>query len=449
MDDTTLITWGDSAEANCRRLTNAHDKCVAWAKRFGAIFAPDKYQVIHFTKKRRVTEDLRSTVTIRGHNAERVDSLRVLGVWLDSSLSWKDHIKRAVQKGHSAFESMARITTSVWGPSVTKSRLIYTAIARPVMMYGSQVWAARPGQEISSTTKLAPLATIQNKCLREVMEAHKRTPIPAIERESEVPPLDLHIRSQTAQWAASTATMPVTRDINKALKAVWKAASRRRQPARGRRPRPAGPAPQSTMDDVREMVKQIKITSAARIATDANRGSNRPRTMQMRSTGTLIDSHFTEVWRQRWIAEVEKRRNHRARVWHSPWQLRPLSLYGDRPKHASTALFLLRTEVLGINSWLANVIPDHDPACGCGAPRQTLGHLLSFCPNTTQALARLMASTGSTNLRGLLDDKEKVGAATRWLLDTGALGQFRVAVEVEEEEVGTWRPFEALQDVSI
>jgi len=60
-----------------------------------------------------------------------------------------------------------------------------------------------------------------------------------------------------------------------------------------------------------------------------------------------------------------------------------------------------------------------------------------------------MASTGSTNLRGLLDDKEKVGAATRWLLDTGALGQFRVAVEVEEEEVGTWRPFEALQDVSI
>jgi hypothetical protein len=60
-----------------------------------------------------------------------------------------------------------------------------------------------------------------------------------------------------------------------------------------------------------------------------------------------------------------------------------------------------------------------------------------------------MASTGSTDLRGLLDDKEKVGAAARWLLDTGALGQFKVAMEVEEEDVNSWRPFEALQDVSI
>ena len=210
-----------------------------------------------------------------------------------------------------------------------------------------------------------------------------------------------------------------------------------------------GPAPQSTMDDVRKAVAEIKTISAARIAEEENRGSTRARTMQMRSTGTLIDSHFANVWRQRWMTEAEKRRNQRARVWHSPWTMRPLSLYGDRPKHTSTALFLLRTEVLGINAWLAKVIPNHDPACGCGAPRQTLGHLISFCPNTTQALTRLMASTGSTDIRGLLDDKEKVEAAARWLLDTGALGQFKIAIEVEEEDVNSWRPFEALQDVPI
>jgi hypothetical protein len=449
VDDTTLITWGDSATVNCQRLTNAHDKCVAWAKRFGAVFAPDKYQVIHFTKKKRITEDLRSTVTIRGQDAERVDSLRVLGVWLDPTLSWKDHIRRAVQKGHSAFESMARITTSVWGPSVRKSRLIYTAIARPVMMNGSQVWAARPGQEVSMTNKLKPLATIQNKCLRKVMGAYKRTPVAAIEREAEVPPLDLHIKSQTARWAATTASAPVTRDINDALKAVWKAASRRRQPARGRRPAPAGPAPRSTLNEVREAVRAIETTSAARIAAETSRGPVRQRTMQIRSTGTLIDSHFADVWRQRWEAEAEKRQNQRAKTWHSSWKLRPLALYGDRPKHEATALFLLRTEVLGINAWLATVIPDYSPACGCGAPRQTLGHLLSFCPDTTQALVRFLNSTGSSDLRGHLDDKEKVGAAARWLLDTGVLGQFKVAVEIEEEEVGTWRPFEALQDVSI
>ena len=50
MDDTTLITWGNSATENYYRLTRAHEKCVAWAKRFGAKFAPEKYQLIHFTK---------------------------------------------------------------------------------------------------------------------------------------------------------------------------------------------------------------------------------------------------------------------------------------------------------------------------------------------------------------------------------------------------------------
>jgi hypothetical protein len=141
------------------------------------------------------------------------------------------------------------------------------------MTYGSQVWTARPGQEISTTNKLVPLATIQNKCLRKVMGAYERTPVAAIERESEVPPLDLHIRSQTARWAADTVTAPVTRDINNALKAVWKAASRRRQPARGRRPAPAGPPPKSTLSEVREAVKMIEAASAARIAAETSQGS--------------------------------------------------------------------------------------------------------------------------------------------------------------------------------
>src|SRR5437588_2072393 len=43
VDNTTLITWGDSAKVNCGRLTLAHDKCLAWAKRFRAKFAPEKY----------------------------------------------------------------------------------------------------------------------------------------------------------------------------------------------------------------------------------------------------------------------------------------------------------------------------------------------------------------------------------------------------------------------
>ena len=121
--------------------------------------------------------------------------MRVLGVWLDPRLSWKDHISKAVSKGISAFESLARISTLVWGLLVRKTRLIYIVVVRPVMMYGSQVWSARSGDEIASQRKLQPLAVVQNKCIRKVMGAYKRTPVAAVEREAEVPPLDLYIKS--------------------------------------------------------------------------------------------------------------------------------------------------------------------------------------------------------------------------------------------------------------
>ncbi len=163
VDDTTLITWSDSAEVNCRRLTQAHEKCEAWAKRYGAKFAPDKYQLIHFTKRRK-NVDLTPTVTISGHEAELVTSLRVLGVWLDPTLSWKDHIEKATAKGIAAFDSMARITASTWGPSVRRSRLLYSAVARPIMTYGSQIWSINENGSPIAPSRTAELEKVQNKC---------------------------------------------------------------------------------------------------------------------------------------------------------------------------------------------------------------------------------------------------------------------------------------------
>jgi hypothetical protein len=172
VDDTTLVTWSDSAESNCKRLTAAHKKYRAWAKRFGAKFAPDKYQIIHFTKKRRVTTDLYSTIQIQGHKAELVPALRVLGVWLDPSLSWKDHILKATEKGIKAFESLARVTSSVWGPSVRKSRLLYTAVARPIMTYGSQIWTVNDKGGPMAQARTQAMAITQNRCLRKIIGAY-------------------------------------------------------------------------------------------------------------------------------------------------------------------------------------------------------------------------------------------------------------------------------------
>ena len=84
---------------------------------------------MHFTRRRRhATADLASTVCIAGcETAPEKTSMRILGIWVDPKLQWKEQIKKAAAKGSAAFEAMSRITTSTWGPSMRRSRLLYTA----------------------------------------------------------------------------------------------------------------------------------------------------------------------------------------------------------------------------------------------------------------------------------------------------------------------------------
>jgi Reverse transcriptase (RNA-dependent DNA polymerase) len=118
VDDTNLITWGNTAAENCTRLNQAHDRCIAWAKRHGAKFAPDKYQLIHFTRKRRANNDLASTVSIQGCEVKPEATLKVLGVWVDAKLNWNAHITQATHRGAAAFAATSRIAASTWGPSL-------------------------------------------------------------------------------------------------------------------------------------------------------------------------------------------------------------------------------------------------------------------------------------------------------------------------------------------
>ena len=121
----------------------------------------------------------------------------------------------------------------------------------------------------------------------------------------------------------------------------------------------------------------------------------------------------------------------KATAWKTPWDKRPIKLYEDLPKHEATALFLLRTEVLGLNNWLASInVPDFTPACPCGWIRQTVRHILLFCPLYEQGRAEIVRKAASTDMTTILSKPGSGAAAARWLTRSGALPQFRTAVEI-------------------
>jgi hypothetical protein len=80
----------------------------------------------------------------------------------------------------------------------------------------------------------------------------------------------------------------------------------------------------------------------------------------------------------KWGSVTWKRRREDARrrclgsrapvVWSTPWTQDPRRLYAGLSKADATALFLMCTEVIGLNAWLAAVhVSDVFPMCSCTA----------------------------------------------------------------------------------
>ena len=54
IDDVNALAWSRSAQHNVRILQRVHERCIEWARRHGTKFAPDKYELVHFTRRRKV-----------------------------------------------------------------------------------------------------------------------------------------------------------------------------------------------------------------------------------------------------------------------------------------------------------------------------------------------------------------------------------------------------------
>ncbi|POS82407.1 hypothetical protein EPUL_004123, partial [Erysiphe pulchra] len=181
VDDIILVTWGNSARKNCRRLEPAHDRSLTSAKRYGAAFAPEKYQLVHFTRKHK-SADHQESIQLNGTLISPRSEVKVLGILVDSRLRWGTQVSQAAQKRHVAFNALSRITSSVWGPSLHNSRLIYTAVVRPTMLYGSQIWDIQKKGNHKETTWRTPWDVDTTK-LYDGLKKHEATTLMLLRSE--------------------------------------------------------------------------------------------------------------------------------------------------------------------------------------------------------------------------------------------------------------------------
>ena len=389
-DDTNILTYSTSTEANCRTLEGVHMQCLRWAARHGMKFAPAKYELIHFTRSR-TKFNLEASAYFGGTEKQPAAEARVLGVWLDTKLRWTAHTKKAIQKGTTQAGALTRISASTWGATFVRSRLIYSSVVRPQLAYGASSWHSPGASKAKGVT--AKLQLIQNKCLRTIAGAYRATPIATLETETYTPPLDLYLDSRAAAFQDRLQESPVYQQIQKACQVIVRRTKvKARQQAKYR-----------TSGEIR------RDWAATRDQEPGGSQGSHKRRMQ-------------QAWETRWNTLSRTTWDQIKR----PPDKKVLRLHLKLRKAESSILVQMRSGRTGLAHFLSKAkVPSYDTGlCECGQSQETPRHVLLYCPKEADRRAEL--GQRPTFVR-LLDTPEGAVIASKWMIQSGRLRQFQVA----------------------
>ncbi len=195
-DDTNLIACSKDPAANAQRLRRAWERCERWARTRGMKFAPQKSELMHFTRAHRA---LTTRVQLGDTTIEPVESTRFLGIWLDRKLRWRRHLKKLQAKIATQQFAITKLAATTWGVSLVRARELYTKVVRSALAYGASAWhQPTEGGKIKGIT--SSLQAAQTRCLRSVAGAYRATPVHCLESELAVPPLDLYLNKRATDF---------------------------------------------------------------------------------------------------------------------------------------------------------------------------------------------------------------------------------------------------------
>ena len=147
-------------------------------------------------------------------------------------------------------------------------------------------------------------------------------------------------------------------------------------------------------------------------------------------------------WERRWRAAGK---DHPEATWNGLWTRHPGRLYNGLTKAQATALFLLRTEVIGLNNWLARRrVPGVDRTCPCGWRDQTVQHVIYHCRRHDRST--LLPLLQTERARVALQCETQAPAIARWLIQQDVLQQFKLANVLEHEETTEYQQVDGLSE---
>lgn len=198
IDDTSILVTGNTKGENVGALQDIHKKAEDWARRTGSVFAPQKYEMIHFANGRKDQEDeaplVLPTATVRPRK-----TAKLLGVILDKKLTGLPHAEHLREKAKVSIRGIQAIAGSTWGITLQQGVQLYKATILPKLAYASSTWFRNNpehGHKKSTAEILRIIQGIQKDALKLATGAWKSTALSALEVETNTLPIDLYLQQR-------------------------------------------------------------------------------------------------------------------------------------------------------------------------------------------------------------------------------------------------------------
>ena len=157
-----------------------------------AAISSKKTEIVLFTNKRRRAF---GTLRLNGRQLEISKEATLLGVTLDSKLTWKPHITRIARKATVALLQCRQIVGRAWGLNPTNMRWIYTAMMRYVITYACVSW----GGGVNKKYLAKKLSKVQRLACLMISSAFPSTPTGALEMLLNIMPINEFIMSEAVK----------------------------------------------------------------------------------------------------------------------------------------------------------------------------------------------------------------------------------------------------------
>jgi len=166
-----------------------------WCHGEGLSINPSKTVVVPFTRKKNL-ESL-SRLRLGPTQLKVSDTVKYLGLTIDSKLTWNNHLNNTLHKAKWALMTSRRFAGSMWGVKPHIALWLYKAVIRPQVTYGSLVWWTK----VNQVTATAKLTSLQRMGTLLATGAFRSSPSATLEVALDLLPLNIFIKAEARKAA--------------------------------------------------------------------------------------------------------------------------------------------------------------------------------------------------------------------------------------------------------